>query len=255
LEFRPLEANEIECRIGQIARNGSGLSLLLYKTARVDADILDETFGMFGWECSFDEHKGTLFCSVGVRNEDGYMVYKEDAGAPSNMEPQKGEASDAFKRACFKWGIGRELYTAPRIWVYAQNRDGSANCNIRQGQNGKYQCYDEFSVERIDIRDHEILYVSVRNDSTGQTVFVWCNPDYQSVQEYGEPSHEQLVEMSGLVEELARARGVDKDVVIEGLMRSKAMSAAGVTNGEIRTERQAETAIGQLKAWMANGGQ
>lgn len=255
LEFRPLEANEIECRIGQIARNGSGLSLLLYKTARVDADILDETFGMFGWECSFDEHKGTLFCSVGVRNEDGFMVYKEDAGAPSNMEPQKGEASDAFKRACFKWGIGRELYTAPRIWVYAQDRDGSEKCNIRQGQNGKYQCYDEFSVERIDIRDHEILYVSVRNDSTGRTVFVWCKPDYQDTQEQKEPSHEQLVEMSGLVEELARARGVDKDVVIEGLMRSKAMSAAGVKNGEIRTERQATTAIGQLKAWMANGGQ
>lgn len=159
------------------------------------------------------------------------------------------------KRACFKWSIGRELYTAPRIWVYAQDRDGSANCNIRQGQNGKYQCYDEFSVERIDIRDHEILYVSVRNDSIGRTVYAWCKPDYQDTQEQAEPSHEQLVEMSGLVEELACARGVDKDVVIEGLMRSKAMSAAGVRNGEIRTERQAATAIGQLKAWMANGGQ
>ena len=253
MEFRPLEAHEIECRIGQIARNGSGLSLLLYKDSRTDADMLDEVVGPENWQCEFYECKGTLFCKVGIaidRGEDfTEWVWKDDAGSPSNMEAAKGEASDAFKRACFKWGIGRELYTAPRIWVYGNH------CNIKQGQNGKYQCYDEFSVERIDIRDHEILYVSVRNDSTGQTVFVWCNPDYQSVQEYGEPSHEQLVEMSGLVEELARARGVDKDVVIEGLMRSKAMSAAGVTNGEIRTERQAATAIGQLKAWMANGGQ
>ena len=256
MEFRPLEADEIECRVGQIARNGSGLSLLLYKTSRVDGDILDETVGAENWQCEYDVINGQLFCTVSIWDDGkSQWIRKQDVGSPSNVEAEKGRSSDALKRACFRWGIGKELYSSPRIWVYAQNKDGSANCNIRQVQNGKYQCYDEFSVERIDIRDHEILYVSVRNDSTGRTVFAWCKPDYQAAQEQGEPSHEQLVEMSGLVEELARARGVDKDVVIEGLMRSKAMSAAGVKNGEIRTERQAATAIGQLKAWMANGGQ
>lgn len=256
MEFRSLRAEEVECRIGQIAKNGSGLSLLLFKTARVDADILDETFGMFGWECSFDEHKGTLFCSVGVRNEDGLMVYKEDAGAPSNMEPQKGEASDAFKRACFKWGIGRELYTAPRIWVYAKNRDGSVNCNIKQGQNGKYQCYDSFSVERIDIRDHEILYVAVRNDTTGRTVYAWAKPEYDGMEgksQANEPSREQLEEMSGLVEQLAKARGVENDVVIEALMKSHSVKGSGVEDGKIMTARQAAVAIGQLRAWTRNG--
>lgn len=160
------------------------------------------------------------------------------------------------KRACFKWSIGRELYTAPRIWVYAHNRDGSANCNINQGKSGKFQCYDSFSVERIDIRDHEILYVAVRNDTTGRTVYAWAKPEHECTEskfQANEPSREQLTELSGLVERLAKERGVDNDKVIRGLMDSKAMRAAGVTNGEIKTARQAAAAIGQLKTWTRSG--
>lgn len=257
IEFRPLRADEIECRIGQIAGNGSGLSLLLYKDARCDMNLLDEVVGTENWQCEFYECKGTLFCKVGVRvrhsdEEWGEWVWKDDAGSPSNMEAQKGEASDAFKRACFKWGIGRELYTAPRIWVYAQNRDGSTNCTIKQGQNGKYQCYDHFSVERIDIRDHEIVYVSVRNDANGRTVFAWAKPEYQGEpsQKDEPPSQEQLVELSGLVAKLAEVRGVENDKVIGGLMRSHAVTATGVTDGKIVTARQADAAIGQLRAWI-----
>lgn len=270
MSFRALNANEIECRVGQISRNGSGLSLLLYKDARCDMNMLDEVVGPENWQCEFYECKGTLFCRVGIKSGGGSKmdeagielspvswVWKADAGSPSNMEAQKGEASDAFKRACFKWGIGRELYTAPRIWVYAKDRNGSSNCEIVQGNNGKYQCYDTFSVERIDIREHEILYVSIINDRTGQTVFVWAKPESQedtTPSEYANgPSREQLEEMSGLIAELAKSRGVDADKVIDGLMRSKAMSSAGVTNGEIKTSRQAATAIGQLQAWIRNG--
>ena len=260
MEFRSLRAEEIECRIGQVAKNGSGLSLLLYKNSRTDADILDETVGPENWQCEFYECKGTLFCKVGIRVGRGddfcEWVWKDDAGSPSNMEAEKGEASDAFKRACFKWSLGRELYTAPRIWVYAQNRDGSVNCNMKQGQNGKYQCYDLFSVERIDIRDHEILYVAVRNDTTGRTVYAWAKPesDEQSIRsQANEPSREQHAELSGLVEQLAKAKGVENDKVIKGLMESKAMKAAGVTNGEIKTARQAATAIGQLRTWTRSG--
>lgn len=160
------------------------------------------------------------------------------------------------KRACFKWSLGRELYTAPRIWVYAKDRDGSANCNMRQGQNGKYQCYDSFSVERIDIRDHEILYVAVRNDTIGRTVFAWAKPEYggsEAPHQANEPSREQLAELSELVEQLAKAKGVENDKVIQGLMESNAMKAAGVTNGEIKTARQAVTAIGQLRTWTRGG--
>ena len=102
MKFRALEPQEIECRIGQIAKNGSGLSLLLFKTARVDADILDETVGPENWQNEFYECKGTLFCKVGILidRKDGYQewTYKDDAGSPSNMEAAKGEASDALTK-------------------------------------------------------------------------------------------------------------------------------------------------------------
>ena len=162
------------------------------------------------------------------------------------------------KRACFKWSLGRELYTAPRIWIYAQNRDGSANCNIKQGQNGKYQCYDEFSVERIDIRNHEIIYVSVRNDSTGRVVYTWAKQEYQAEpqtnnQQVNAPTREMLEEMSGLVAELAKARNVDNDTVLKGVLGSKAAKDSGIRNGEVKTSRQAMAVIGQLKAWLRKG--
>lgn len=257
ISFRALRAEEVECRIGQIARNGSGLSLLLFKTARTDMDILDETVGPDNWQSRFYEQKGTLFCSTGIRvkREDGSheWVWKDDAGSPSNMEAAKGEASDCRKRSGVCWGIGRELYTAPRIWIYAQDRNGVQNCNMVQGNNGKYQCYDSFSVERIDIRDHEILYVSVRNDNTGKTVFAWAKPEAQPEQTAindTEPSTDQIAEITALVVKLAEKRGVSNDDVLRGLTGSKAMRAAGVVDGKISTARQAATAIGQMQAWL-----
>lgn len=159
------------------------------------------------------------------------------------------------KRACFKWGIGRELYTAPRIWIYARNRDGSTNCEIKQGQNGKYQCYDNFSVERIDVRDHEIAYVSIRNDNTGRVVFAWAKPeesDGSAGQPVNAPTMEQLAEIGELVERLSDSRSVPKDKVIQGLMSSSSVKGAGVGEEGIKTARQADVAIGQLRAWIGS---
>lgn len=102
MEFRSLRADEIECRVGQVARNGNGLSLLLYKTARADADILDETVGPENWQNEFYDCKGTLFCKVGIlvdrKDVLAEWVWKDDAGSPSNMEAAKGEASDALTK-------------------------------------------------------------------------------------------------------------------------------------------------------------
>lgn len=170
LRFRELMAQEIECRIGTVSKSGKGLSLLLFKTARVDADILDETVGPENWQCEFYEQKGTLFCKVGIRTEAGW-VWKSDAGSPSNMEAQKGEASDAFKRASFKWGIGRELYTAPFIWVKADR------CGIVP-QGNKFTCYDRFRVARIRIEEDDtgrrrITGIRIVNEKTGQIAFSW----------------------------------------------------------------------------------
>ena len=170
MDFRNLTEDEIEVRVSRVT--DSGVELLLYKDARCDMRILDETVGAENWQNEFYECKGTLFCKVGIRiGHDGDCfdwVWKDNAGAPSSMEAQKGEASDAFKRACFTWGIGRELYTAPRIFVYADKVSA-----IRQGRNGKPQCYDRFRVEKVRIENGQITGISVWNDTTGHRCFVW----------------------------------------------------------------------------------
>ena len=117
--FRPLKADEIECRIGSI--NSRGFTMLLYKDARCDMNILDETVGEFNWNRDHKEIKGVVYCGVGIYNADSdRTVWKWDAGSESYTEKEKGEASDSFKRACFNWGIGRELYTAPLIYIRAK---------------------------------------------------------------------------------------------------------------------------------------
>lgn len=112
--FRPLKANEVEMRASRELSNGKK-AWLLYKTARTDARLLDETFGVFGWNCDFKDIKGNLYCTITATDKDGHTAEKSDCGTESKMEAEKGEASDAFKRAGFKWGIGRELYSAPNI--------------------------------------------------------------------------------------------------------------------------------------------
>lgn len=159
MEFRDLRADEIECRVQSVKQNG--LVLLLYKDARVDMNILDETVGPERWQREHYECKGNLFCRVGIcvdtTNDERIFpewVWKSDCGTESNTEAQKGEASDSFKRACFNWGIGRELYTSPFIWIPAEK------CNINNGK-----CYDKFEVEKISIKDKKIVGLSIINTS------------------------------------------------------------------------------------------
>lgn len=116
MKFRTLNADELQLRIGGVYASSKGVTLLLYKDARADMRVLDETVGGENWQKKYYEVKGNLFCSVGIRIE-GEWVWKDDCGTESNTEREKGEASDAFKRACVNWGIGRELYTAPFIWL------------------------------------------------------------------------------------------------------------------------------------------
>ena len=251
MEFRSLMADEIECRVGQIAKNGSGLSLLLYKDARCDMNLLDEVLGTEDWQCRYDVINGQLFCTVSVWSERHQeWVSKQDVGAPSNMEAEKGRASDAFKRACFKLGIGRELYTAPRIWVYAQDRNGSVNCNIKPGKNGKPQCYDEFSVSAIEVENHVIRRLEVRNDTSGKVVFSWLDPEYAERMAV----ESMLNDVTAMAEELAQARGVDSTKVMEALMASAPVSSVMGADGVVRTAQQAQAMVGQLKAWIESVG-
>ena len=159
MNFRDLTADEIECRVQSVKQNG--LILLLYKDARCDMRILDETVGADKWQREHYECKGNLFCRVGIKCGDEW-VWKADCGTESNTEAQKGEASDSFKRSCFCWGIGRELYTTPFIWIPADK------CDINNGK-----CFDKFSVEKIRIENHRITALAIRNTTKNLRVFVW----------------------------------------------------------------------------------
>ena len=117
--FRDLKSEEIDVRIAQVKQNG--VSLLLYKDARVDQDILDETVGPMNWQRDHKELKGNIYCGISIFDTTTKQwITKWDCGKESFSEAEKGEASDSFKRAGFNWGIGRELYTAPFIWIPAE---------------------------------------------------------------------------------------------------------------------------------------
>ena len=165
--FRTLRADEIDCRIAQIKEtsNGKGLSLLLYKDARCDQNILDEVVGPFSWK---REHtRDNRNCIVSIKNPDtGEWISKEDTGTESNTEKEKGLASDSFKRACFNWGIGRELYTAPFIWIT------SDKCNIKENK-GRLVCYDRFTVKGIGYTDGVITGLQIKNQATGKVCYSW----------------------------------------------------------------------------------
>lgn len=140
LSFRTLGASEIEARIAQIKENG--LTLLLYKDARCDMNILDEVVGPMGWKREHNMIGDRLYCTVSIQGDNGEWVSKQDVGTESYTEKEKGQASDSFKRACFNWGIGRELYTAPFIWV------SSKDCSITKNGNS-FKCFDKFKVKSI----------------------------------------------------------------------------------------------------------
>ena len=170
MNFRDLYADEIECRVAQISLNSDkksakGLSLLLYKDARVDQNILDETVTPMNWQRDHKELKGNIYCGISIWDDKKQMwVTKWDCGKESNTEAEKGEASDSFKRAGFNWGIGRELYTAPFIWINASDTD------IRQTPNGKFQCYDNFHVKSITIKDKKIVGLTIAKKN-GEVVY------------------------------------------------------------------------------------
>lgn len=156
-EIRLLRADEIECRVGTI--NERGLSLLLYKDARVDQKILDEAFGMYGWERTHQSIEGNLYCTVRIwDSEKAQWIEKQDVGTTSYTEKEKGQASDAFKRACVNVGIGRELYTAPFIWI------SSSKANIQKRDN-RYTTSEWFQVREISYNEmREIAAITIVND-------------------------------------------------------------------------------------------
>lgn len=161
MRFRALTADDVEVRIATVKKNG--VSLLLYKDARVDQNILDDTVGTDNWQKKYEIIGGNLFCSVGIRtlhedSQEREWIWKQDVGVESYTEKEKGQASDAFKRACFCWGIGRELYTAPFIWIPADR------CEIKQVADDKYTCYERFRVKNMQVEGGKITALAITNE-------------------------------------------------------------------------------------------
>ena len=164
--FRTLRADEVECRIARVTE--SGVQLLLYKDARADMDLLDETVGSLNWT---REHKcigENLYCTVSIYDyEKCEWISKEDVGVESYTEAVKGQASDSFKRACTNFGIGRELYTAPFIWIPADRRK-----IVPKGPT--FTCRDVFEVIQISYDDNrKINMLNIYNRSARKQAFVY----------------------------------------------------------------------------------
>ncbi len=174
--IRLLRADEIECRVAMV--NEKGLSLLLFKDARVDQKILDETFTPFGWKRTHQEIGGNLYCTVEIWDGDREQwISKQDVGTESYSEKEKGQASDSFKRACFNWGMGRELYTAPFIWIPASR-------TTIEPRGDKYYCKDRFTVAEIAYSEgREICSLTIVN--SGGTVVYSLRPAGSGAGGYG----------------------------------------------------------------------
>lgn len=199
-EIRLLRADEIECRVAVI--NEKGLSLLLFKDARVDQKILDETFTPFGWKRSHQSIDGNLYCTVEIWDKGkGQWIAKQDVGIPSYSEKEKGQASDSFKRACFNWGVGRELYTAPFIWITAPN------ANI-QKKGEKYTTGERFRVQEIRYNDRREITGLVIVNSQGKRVY-----EFQE-KESGRETKPSGKHIEALERELERT-GVAMETVLE----------------------------------------
>lgn len=114
LEFRLLNKEEVEVRLERMSPKGAFGTL--YKNARVDQEILDEKVGSLNWQRRHPN--GPQTCVISIWDEDKHQwIEKEDMGGEYSNEYAKGQASDSFKRAGFCWGIGRELYTCPKLFI------------------------------------------------------------------------------------------------------------------------------------------
>lgn len=172
--FRTLRADEIDVRIGTTKMDKGkieSLTLLLYKDARCDQNVLDETVGPMNWQRHHSRDNAN--CEISIWDPDKKQwISKEDTGTESKTEKEKGLASDSFKRAGFNWGIGRELYTPPFIRIYKGNFTEYGG-----------KCYDNFTVKEIAYNERrEISKLIIHNEKLKKDVFVWeAKPDTKAI--------------------------------------------------------------------------
>ena len=180
MKFRVLKASEIDCRIQSIGQNKTGAvgtTILLYKDARVDMNILDETVGAMNWQRGHSIIDGNLYCTISIWDEvKEQWISKSDVGTESNTEKEKGQASDSFKRAGFNWGIGRELYSAPFIYIQLDKSEYIE-------RNGKLTSNAKFKVKDVSYDENRNIVRLVVVDSKGKVRYTFGENAQQQTQE------------------------------------------------------------------------
>lgn len=167
-EFPLLDKEQISVKVKQVT--ASGAIALLYKSARVDMDMLDDVVSPENWTCDYREIHGNLYCGIAIKSDNGEWVWKWDCGIESAQDDgneKKAEASDAFKRAGFRWGIGRELYTSPFIFLNVETEQRGSGYKLKNA-------FDRFEVSAIRYDDRrKIEQLTIVNSKTGAVVFNW----------------------------------------------------------------------------------
>ena len=180
MKFRVLKASEIDCRIQSIGQNKTGAvgtTILLYKDARVDMNILDETVGAMNWQRGHSIIDGNLYCTISIWDEvKEQWISKSDVGTESNTEKEKGQASDSFKRAGFNWGIGRELYSAPFVYIQLDKSEYIE-------RNGKLTSNAKFKVKDVSYDENRNIVRLVIVDSKGKVRYTFGENAQQQTQE------------------------------------------------------------------------
>ena len=213
--FRFLTADEIECRVAQCS--DMGVQLLLYKTARTDAALLDEVYPD-AWQNDFKVIDGKMYGGIGIKVNSEWL-WRWDCGTESNMEAEKGEASDAFKRAGFKWGIGAEPYSSPFIWVKADN------CKIELNERSKkYECRNRFKVGGIDYDENgRISFLAIDNVSQRKAAFMFGDTR-KKVQENAQEGVQEAPSANALRQQIlviAPKKGVEITKIVKADYKGK----------------------------------
>lgn len=231
MKFRDLTASEIDVRVAKIT--DKGCSLLLYKDARVDMDILDETVGPMNWQRSHSRENANCIISI-WDSEKKQWISKEDTGTESNTEKEKGLASDSFKRSGFNWGIGRELYTAPFIWV------DSSNFKIEES-NGRRTTQDRFAVKNITISNKKIVGLEIINIKTKKVVFKMGQDSKQE-----EPTKAEQEEIDKIkVQKInsIKINAIKKEIERTGVTEKSICATYGINYLEDMTEEMFSDAV------------
>ena len=209
MKFRLLRADEIDARISTC--NQYGVGLLLYKDARCDQNILDETVTPMNWQRHHSRDNANCIVSIWDENKKQW-IEKEDTGTESFTEKEKGLASDSFKRACFNWGIGRELYTAPNMFIF--KKDLKTLEEVHQGNSKKWTCKDSFKVTDIQYIDEKIVYVKVLNLKTNKEIEFGTPAQAQQEAQKIENSFINEVKVKALIDR-CKKEGIDGEKILK----------------------------------------